>query len=317
MNWILHATGLTRPKLQVVYSVFGQASIKEDTLPWLSGYAASRPVRIGNGADSQFQLDVYGEVLDAVYTYAPYVERFDKETKKFLIGLGEVICETWDKPDNGIWEVRSTCVHHTHSKVMAWLGLDRLLKLCNMYQWNKAPLKKFKETSERIRDVVEHYGYNSELKTYTRALSGSSLDASVLIFSLVGYCDAASERMISTTEMIYRNLCENGLIYRYRDVSDGVDGREGAFGVCSYWLAENFAKSGQLEKAVNVFETMLSHASPTGLFSEEIEPVSGNLLGNYPQGLTHIGLINAALTINEAFQKGSTNEKGKAPSSVI
>ena len=304
MNWILHATGLTRPKLQVVYSVFGHATIKEETLPWLSGYAMSRPVRIGNGADHQFQLDVYGEVLDAVYTYAPHVKNFDNETKKFLIGLGEVICETWDKPDNGIWEVRSTCVHHTHSKVMAWLGLDRLLKLCKMYRWSKAPLKKFKGISERIRDQVEQRGYSNELNTYTRELGGSALDASVLTFSLVGYCDAASDKMVSTTDMINKHLSRNNLIYRYRDINDGLGGVEGAFGVCNYWLAENFAKSGRLEKAISVFETMLRYASPTGLLSEEIDPVSGNLLGNYPQGFTHIGLINAALTINEAYQKG-------------
>jgi GH15 family glucan-1,4-alpha-glucosidase len=309
MNWILHATRLTRPRLQVVYSVFGHASVKEETLPWLSGYAMSKPVRIGNAADHQFQLDVYGEVLDAVYTYAPHIKNFDNETKKFLLGLGEVICETWDQPDNGIWEVRSVCVHHTHSKVMAWIGLDRLLKLCKMYHWSNAPLKKFKEISERIRDQVEQRGYSNELKTYTRELDGNSLDASVLTFSLVGYCDAASDRMVSTADMIYKHLSRNNLIYRYRDINDGLGGAEGAFGVCNYWLVENFAKSEQLEKAISVFETMLRHASPTGLLSEEIDPVSGDLLGNYPQGFSHIGLINAALTINEAYQKGAVTRK--------
>jgi pentatricopeptide repeat protein len=269
----------------------------------------SRPVRIGNGADHQFQLDVYGEVIDAVHTYAPHVKKFDNETKKFLIGLGEVICETWDQADNGIWEIRSTCVHHTHSKVMAWLGLDRLLKLGKMYHWTKAPLKKFKEISERIRNHVEQRGYSNELRTYTRELGGSSLDASVLTFSLVGYCDAASDRMVSTTDMICKHLSRNNLIYRYRDINDGLSGTEGAFGVCNYWLAENFAKSGRLEKAISVFETMLRYASPPGLLSEEIDPVSGNLLGNYPQGFTHIGLINAALTINEEYQKRPVTQK--------
>jgi GH15 family glucan-1,4-alpha-glucosidase len=192
---------------------------------------------------------------------------------------------------------------------MAWLGLDRLLKLCKMYHWSTAPLKKFEEISERIMDQVEQRGYSNELKTYTREFDGSSLDASVLTFSLVGYCDAASDRMVSTTDMIYKHLSRNNLIYRYRDINDGLGGAEGAFGVCNYWLVENFAKSGRLEKAISVFETMLRHASPTGLLSEEIDPVSGNLLGNYPQGFTHIGMINAALTINEVYRKGAVARK--------
>ncbi len=206
MHWILHATRLTRPKLQVVYSVFGHARIKEKILPWLSGYALSKPVRIGNGADSQFQLDVYGEVLDAVFTYARVIKAFDMETKRFLIGLGEVICEHWNQPDHGIWEIRSARAQHTHSKVMAWIGLDRLIKLCEMYHWRKAPLKKFKETAVTIRNEVEQYGYNKELRSYTRELNGNSLDASALTFSLVGYCDPGSDRMISTMEMIYNHL---------------------------------------------------------------------------------------------------------------
>lgn len=309
MNWILHATQLTRPQLQVVYSVFGHASLKEKTLDWLAGYSNSRPVRIGNGADKQFQLDVYGEVLDAVYTYAPLVAAFDRNTRKFILGLGEIICQRWNQPDKGIWEVRSPSVHHTHSKVMAWVGLDRIIRLAEKYQWPGVPLHKYHRVAAAIQNQIEQYGYNQDLQSYTRELRGNTLDASLLTLSLVGYCDPASARMASTTHLIQERLSRNKLIYRYQSVDDGLAGEEGAFGICNFWLAENLARSGALEKATQLFETMLQHASPTGLLSEEMDPESHELLGNYPQGFTHIGLINAALAIDEAYQKHALGDE--------
>jgi GH15 family glucan-1,4-alpha-glucosidase len=303
MNWILHATQLTRPKLQVVYSIYGHSNLEEETIDWLSGYKNSKPVRIGNKADGQFQLDIYGEVLDAVYTYAPLVKEFDNDSTKFVLGLGEAICELWTQPDNGIWEVRSSLVHHTHSKVMAYVGLDRLVKLCIKYDWKNAPVKKFLDTTKAIRKEIELQGYNSILGSYTREFNGSNIDASLLVLPLVEYCDAASVRMVSTTQLIFQHLSRNNLIYRYRDVNDGLTGDEGLFVVCNFWLAENLAKTGKTKEAITVFETVLKHASPTGLLSEEIDPVSHDLLGNYPQGFSHIGLINAALSINETINK--------------
>lgn len=303
MSWILHATQLTRPELQVVYTIFGDAKLKEQTLDWLSGYKKSTPVRIGNSADRQFQLDVYGEVLDAVYTYSPLVKEFDRHSKKFILALGKVICKSWNQPDNGIWEIRSSCIHHTHSKVMAWVGLDRLIKLCKKYQWSAAEVQTFKRNADLIRQEVEASGFNTELNSYTRELKGSDVDASLLVLSLVGFCEAGSPAMVSTTNLICERLSKNNLIYRYRDIEDGLQGQEGSFGICNFWLAENFAKSGRLEKAMEVFDMMLHHASPTGLLSEEIEPDTHQLLGNYPQGFTHIGLINAAISINEEHLK--------------
>lgn len=303
MNWILHATRLTRPELQVVYSVYGQAKLKEETLDWLEGYKNSRPVRIGNGADGQFQLDVYGEVLDAVYTYSKVVKNFDRNSRKFILGLGKVICNIWDQPDNGIWEVRSSCVHYTHSKVMAWVGLDRLIKLCEKYQWEPASLQKFKKIATSIQKQVEQFGYNYQIGSYTRELKGNELDASLLILPLVDYCSASSSKMASTTQNIYEHLSENNMVYRYKN-KDGLNGEEGTFIACTFWLVENLARSGKLKKAVEIFEALLRHASPTGLLSEEIDPDSFELLGNYPQAFSHIGLINAALSINEAYQKG-------------
>ena len=303
MNWILHATRLTRPRLQVVYSVFGHASLKEKTLDWLSGYMGSRPVRIGNGADGQFQLDVYGEVLDAFFSYAHLVKSFDRDTRKFIVGIGESICKLWDRPDNGIWEIRSACSHHTHSKVMAGVGLDRLIRLSEKFHWENVPLEKYRRIAAAIRQEVDSKGYNQSLQSYTRTFGGEDLDASLLTLPLVGYCAPSSPKMISTMHMIQRQLSKNGLIYRYRAIEDGLEGSEGTFGICGFWLAENLAKAGELKKATQLFERMLQCAGPSGLLSEELDPDTYELLGNYPQGFTHIGLINAALTIQEEITK--------------
>ncbi|MEJ8756157.1 glycoside hydrolase family 15 protein [Pontibacter sp. H259] len=303
MNWILHATRLTRPKLQVVYSVFGHASLPEQTLGWLNGYADSKPVRVGNGADKQFQLDVYGEVLDAVYAYAALVTAFDRDAKKFVLGLGEIICENWEKSDNGIWEIRSANLHHTHSKAMAWVGLDRLIKLAQKYNWTDAPLAKYKSITASIKKAIEETGFNKKLNSYAHELNGDKLDASLLTLPLVGYCKATDPRMISTINLIQERLTSNNLLYRYLNLEDGLQGKEGAFGICNFWLIENLARIGEIEKATQLFETIIKCAGPTGLLSEEIDPDTHALWGNYPQGFTHIGLINAAYALNEVHLK--------------
>lgn len=299
MNWILHATHLTRPKLQVVYSTYGHARLPERLLNWLSGYKGSFPVRIKNNADDQFQLDVYGEVLDAIYTYSDLVKKFDKNSKNFIIGLGNIICELWKQPDNGIWEIRSSPLHHTHSKVMCWVGLDRLIKLCRKYHWTEAPINLFIETAACVHREIEGVGYNELVGSYTRELNGRQLDASALTFSLVGYTDASSPRMSSTIECIDSHLSKNKMVFRYQGM-DGIDGNEGCFGICSFWLSENLASLGKVERAIEIFQATIQCAGTTGLLSEEFDPQSHELLGNYPQGFTHIGLINAALAIDEA-----------------
>lgn len=298
MSWILHATRLTRPKLQVVYSVFGNSRLKESTCNWLKGYKNSRPVRIGNDAHNQYQLDVYGEVLDAVYTYSRIIDEFDSSTRRFLVGLGKTICRLWPEPDDGIWEIRSAARHHTHSKVMAWVGLDRLIKLCNKYGWKNAPLQQFMETKQSIQQSVEDAGFNKELNSYVKDFHTNHVDAALLTFSLVGYCDAEMERMAGTLREIKKQLSDNGFIYRYLN-NDGLPGGEGAFIVANFWLIEALAKSGKTDEAIDLFNRIMEAAPPHGLLAEEIDPASGEWLGNYPQGFSHIGLINAALTINE------------------
>lgn len=299
MNWILHATQLTRPELQVVYSVYGQTKLKEQILDWLSGYKGSTPVRIGNSAGDQFQLDVYGEVLDAIYSYSSLVKSFDRDSRKFIIGLGKVICKIWQQPDNGIWEIRSPRRHHTHSKVMCWVGLDRLIKLCTKYEWVEAPVHEFGKTAAQIRREIERTGYNEALGAYGRAPGDHNLDASALTFSLVGYLKFDSPRMMSTVRAICRELLDHNMVYRYNALDDGLSGEEGAFALCNFWLVENLARTGSLPQARKIFEATLGCMGAAGLLSEEIDPATGALLGNYPQAFTHIGLVNAALAIDE------------------
>jgi len=302
MNWILHATRLTRPRLQVVYTVFGHSKIAEKHCKWLNGYKNSRPVRVGNAAHEQFQLDVYGEILDAVYTYSQLVREFDYDTRNFIIDLGKMICKLWDKPDEGIWEIRSSSVHHTHSKVMCWVGLARLIKLCRKYDWDKAPVHKFEETRDIIFRQIELEGFSKSLDHYTREFNGKTVDASLLILSLMDYCEAASSRMKSTRDAVQRHLQKNSFIYRYQNIDDGLPGKEGAFFICNFWLIENLAIAGSVQEASDLFLETVKYAGISGLFSEEIDPGTKELLGNYPQSFSHIGLINAAIAIEEASQ---------------
>lgn len=303
MSWILHATHLTQPKLQVMYNVFGIARLHEKDITWLKGYKNSRPVRVGNAAYKQFQLDVYGEVLDAVYAYSKVVDSFGNGTKRFILGLGKTICLNWMDKDDGIWEIRSEPVHHTHSKVMAWLGLDRLIRLCERYKWNDAPLKEFKDTRNKIADTIEEYGFNDKVNSYVNRFNSSEPGTALLTLPLVGYCAADHHRMRSTIDYITKHLCRNGFVYRYSITEDGVPGGESAFVIGSFWLIENFAKSGRLDEAMAMFRHTIRHAPPQGLLSEEIDPVRMEWLGNYPQAFSHVGLINAALSINECLLK--------------
>jgi GH15 family glucan-1,4-alpha-glucosidase len=303
MNWILHATRLTQPALQVVYTVFGNARINEQICDWLPGYKKSAPVRIGNDAHSQFQLDVYGEVLDAVYAYSGIVGGFDRGAKKFIMGLGKTICKHWGEPDDGIWEMRSARRQHTHSKVMAWVGLDRLIKLCEKYHWDGADKERFEKTKALLQRSIEERGFNKQLNSYVSEFDGKHVDAALLTFSLVEYRNAKSPAMAGTIDRIRDQLGEQDFIYRYLHGNDGLQGREGAFLVASFWLIGNLARMGKTEEAIALFQRTIDAAPAHGLLSEEIEPGSKEWLGNYPQGFSHIGLIGAALAISEALSK--------------
>lgn len=297
LDWLLHATWLTHPELQVLYDVYGESRVPERELEHLEGYRRSSPVRVGNGALNQLQLDVYGEVVDAAFEFVARGGRLDRFEARMLVGLGEVVSTKWQEPDEGIWEVRSGRHHHTHSKVMCWVALDRLLKLADQGLIS-VPEEAFEEERSRIREAIETYGFNDELNSYVSIFEGDRVDASLLLMPLHGYISADHPRMKSTLQLIQERLGHNGLLYRYsHNVDDGLPPGEGAFGICSLWAISVAAMQGKQDEARRKFEQILDYSNDVGLLAEEIEPGTGNALGNFPQAFTHIGLIHAALAL--------------------
>jgi GH15 family glucan-1,4-alpha-glucosidase len=308
LQWMLHATRLTWPELQVVYDVFGEANLPEHELRHLEGYGGARPVRTGNDAHGQLQLDVYGEVVDAVSRFARRGGRFDRDTTKLLDGLGHTVCKRWREPDEGIWEGRSGRFHHTHSKLLCWVALDRLIQMHEGGQL-RVCVDQFRAERQAIRAEIEARGYSERLGSYTRTFNGEGLDASLLVLPLYGYLDGSHPRVRSTCRRIQDKLARGALLYRYEARSDdGLPPGEGAFGICSFWAVECVARGGDLAGATRAFEQLLGYGNDLGLFAEEIQPATGVALGNFPQAFTHIGLINAALTLGE-----STGQTGLAP----
>jgi GH15 family glucan-1,4-alpha-glucosidase len=297
VDWLLNATSRSWPELQVLYDVYGRHPPEEHELPHLRGHRGARPVRVGNAAARQVQLDLYGEVVGAAAYLVRNGGSLDRGTQKELIGLGKLVCERWREPDQGIWEVRGERRHFTHSRVLCWAALNGLLELHDMNHL-RAPVRQFAENRAFIRQEVERLGYSEQLGTYTRTLGGFDVDASLLLLPWYGYTEAASPRMRGTFARIHRELyVGEGLYRRYH-------GRwtigEGAFGICSFWAAEYLAMGGgSLEQAHAQLTALFRHANDVGLYGEEILPETGEALGNFPQAYTHVGLINAALTLDE------------------
>ena len=301
LGWMLHATRLSWPELQVMYDVFGRTRLNESELTHLAGYAGSRPVRIGNAAYRQRQLDIYGEVVTAAHAAMAGNGRLDSESARMLTGLGDVVCRQWRESDSSIWEVRGPLRHYTFSKVMCWAALDGLLKLHDdgALVLSSAKVDAFGRERAAIEQAIERRGFNPALDSYVSVLDGDKVDASLLLMACVGYKDAGDPRMRATYDRIHQRLGRNGLLHRYERF-DGMDGVEGAFGICGFWAIDNLAKRGDLDAAERRFHHMLSFANDLGLFAEEIDIASGAALGNFPQAFTHVGLINAAVAIERA-----------------
>ena len=306
LGWMLHTTRLTWPELRILYDVYGEARLPERELPHLAGYAGSWPVRVGNDAHNQLQLDVYGEVIDGVTRFANRADRadcFDRDTIRLLDDLGRTVCKRWREPDEGIWEGRAGRFHHTHSKALCWVALDRLIK---MHEAGHLAISAdlFRTHRDAIRTEIETHGYNTRLGSYTRTFDGNEMDASLLTLPLYGYIAATHPQMRSTAIRIHERLAHGSLLYRYETgnetgADDGLPPGEGAFGICSFWGVECAARAGDIAGATQTFERLLVYANDVGLLAEEIDPETGAALGNFPQAFTHVGLINAALTLAE------------------
>ncbi len=303
VSWLLNATALTHPRLQVVYSVYGEPHLKEVNLE-ASGFQHSMPVRIGNAASNQFQLDVYGEVLDALSAVVPFLGEIDNDTRSFILDTGKIVSKLWRKPDHGIWEMRLPPQHYTHSKIMAWVALERILYVAREFHW-KIDEHEYRNQLAQIRAAIEANSYSESLKSYTQSFGSESLDANVLVMPLVKFCEPFNPRILNTLDAIERKLTKNGLVYRYERGTDGWDLPEGAFGICNFWLAEAHFRSGNGERGKFWLDSILKRRNSVGLWSEQIDPATDTFLGNYPQGFSHVGLINAINALTDC-------EKGEA-----
>ena len=312
LDWMLQATRLTQPKLRILYSLYGDKAPVERELKYLSGYRESRPVRIGNAARDQLQLDVYGEVIDAAAQFAFHGGHLDRDMQKALIGFGDYVAANWDQPDEGIWEPRSGRENHTHSRLLCWTAMDRLIRLGERSRLREVPIERYKKESNLIRRQIEERAWNENMQSYVSVLDGQELDASLLLLSWYGFAEAGSPRMRSTYQAIRQQLgTSNGLLFRYRREIP-----EGTFALCSFWEAEYLALGGgSVEDARQRFADLIKYENDLGLYGEEIDPTTGAALGNFPQAFTHVGLIGAALSISQR-EKGEQQLGHRPPAAT-
>ncbi len=295
VDWLLHTTRLTRPKLRVVYDVFGELPPPERVLSHLEGHRNSLPVRVGNAASEQTQLDVYGELVEAVAHFFDKTEKLDRDVQGMLRGIAEYVCEHWREYDNGIWEERDELRPYTHSRLMCWVALDRLLQMHARGQVRRLDAARCAAERGNIRNEIEQRAWNPQLAGYTQACGSDIVDATVLLLSHHGFESAGSQRMQQTYARIRERLVpRRGLVYRHEQSKER---REGAFAVCSFWEVDFLAHAGKTAEANEVFEAALRYANDVDLFAEEIEPDTGEAMGNFPQAFTHLGIINAALAL--------------------
>ncbi|HYY64284.1 MAG TPA: glycoside hydrolase family 15 protein [Gaiellaceae bacterium] len=298
--WLMHATQLTHPRLHVLYRVDGGTRAQERELPF-AGYRDSRPVNIGNGAVDQVQLDTYGELMQTVWLYTRAGNRLDRDVARRFARIADHVCANWREPDAGIWEVRSEPLHFTQSKMLCAVALDRAAQLADRGQLPDKHIGRWRQEAAAIRDFVDTRCWSVAKRSYMRFAGADELDASLLLAVLHDYAAPDEGRIRHTVDAVARELADGPYVRRYTG-DDGLAGDEGAFVACSFWLAEAFARTGRIGDAVQLMEQLLSLANDVGLYSEEIDPDSGEFLGNMPQGLSHLALISAASAIAEVAQ---------------
>ncbi|WP_372593154.1 glycoside hydrolase family 15 protein [Actinotalea sp.] len=305
-SWLLRAVAGDPADLQIMYGLDGRRRLTEETLDWLPGYEGSGPVRVGNAASVQRQLDVWGEVLDTLHRARSAGLGLDQDGWAVQCALADHLCRTWDEPDNGLWEMRGPARHFVHSKVLAWTGLDRVVRAVEELGL-EGPVEQWRATREEIRRDVLAKGWSPELGSFTQSYGSSEVDASLLLIAAVGFLPWTDPRIVGTVDAVGRELVQDGLLLRYRTHPeegsdgpglDGLPGREGAFLACSFWYAEALHRIGRGEQATELFERLLALSTDLGLLSEEYDTCAGRQLGNTPQAFSHVGLVHAARTLS-------------------
>ncbi len=300
-GWLLHASRLQRPRLPALLTLSGRAVPRERELRGWPGYSGSVPVRTGNGAAGQHQLDGYGWVLDAAWVLVQGGHRLYSETWRAMRGFADLVAESWSAPDAGIWEIRDDAAHHVHSKLMGWLALDRALRIGDTHRLAARQRRRWESSRDRLGADIRSRGFDPVRGIYTRTYGSADLDAALLVLPLVGLEEPGAEAVRRTVDAVRDELGAGGpLLYRYPPGQDGLEGGEGAFLPCSFWLVQALALTGRREEAERTFRALLDLASPLGLFSEEVDPATRSFLGNYPQALTHAALVQAALALRQA-----------------
>ncbi len=288
--------------LQVMYRVDGSSDLTESTLDHLSGYRGSKPVRIGNSASNQLQLDIYGELIDSIYLYNKYDEPISYDFWSYLRNMAYWVCDNWQRPDHSIWELRKDPEHFTYSKMQCWVALDRTLRIA-LKRNLPIDLGRVRLESQKIYETIMEDGWKDG--TFVQVLGGHDVDATSLLFPLMLFVSPRDARMKGTTDRVLKDLVSDSLVYRYKsssEGSDGLPGSEGTFSMCTFWLVEALSRSGRLNEARFIFEKMLTYANHLGLFAEQIGP-TGEALGNFPQAFTHLGLISAAFDLDKQLSK--------------
>ena len=294
-DWLLRAVAGDPSKLQIMYGPRGERRLQEEELPWLPGYEGSAPVRIGNAASDQFQLDVYGEVIDSLHQGRKAGIEIDPNAWALECMLLEDLSERWRLPDEGIWEVRAERRHFTHSKVLAWVAFDRGVKAVERFGQH-GPVEVWRAHRDAIRAEVLAHGWDDDRRSFVQSYGSKALDASLLILPLVGFLPASDERMASTVRAIERELVVDGLVRRYdpAEADDGLPGDEGAFLMCTFWLVDCLEQMGRIDEAHDLFERLLDLRNDLGLLAEQYDTKAGRLVGNYPQAFSHVSLVHSA-----------------------
>ena len=312
-DWLLRAVAGDPSQLQIMYGVAGERRLPELELGWLAGHQGSRPVRIGNAAAAQRQLDVYGEVMDALHQarlagIAPDVESWNVQR-----AVLEWLESGWREPDHGLWEIRGDPRHFVHSKVMCWVAFDRAARAVEHFGMD-GPIHRWRTLRDEIHDDVCDRGWDTERATFTQSYGSNELDASLLMIPMVGFLPPQDKRVIGTIDAVRRELTNDGFVDRYPTHSgmsvDGLPGREGAFLLCTFWLADALALIGRRDEAAALLERLIGLGNDVGLLAEEYDPINRRMLGNFPQAFSHVGLVNSALNLFEAAGPAERRKDG-------